>query len=813
MMPRDTLLDLFRDYEALEGTAFTYFDGVRTWSRSYEELGRGARAFAAALASAGIRKGDKVLLWSENRPEWIVALWGCLLEGIAVVPIDYRASFELVSRVHAVVNSRLLVVGSDVEPAASNVPVWKLAQLDWSGRGEATDVVLTRDDLAEIIFTSGATADPKGVLITHRNLLANIVPIETEVKKYLRYAKPFQPIRFVNLLPLSHLFGQSMAAFIPPLLAGETLFLRSYNPEVITREIRNHRISVMVSVPKMLETMREYVTARFPEVLGQTERMHWMRRWWKYRRVHRLFGWKFWAFIAGGAPLDPDLEEFWSRLGFVVIQGYGLTETAPIVTLNHPFHARKGSVGKRIAGVEIRIAEDGEVLVRGENVTQGYFGGEGPSTRTFEDGWLHTGDIGDLDSDGNLHILGRKKEMIVTAAGMKIFPEDVERVLNEVKGVKDSAAVGKDRVHAVLVLEPGADANAVVRAANERLEPHQKISGVSVWSDGPLPRTEGTQKLRRVAIQEWALAGKAVPGKHAEDELTSLLRRYAPDREITEGTTLDELGLGSLDRVELLLELEQRLGRRVDESAISAATTVEHLREPVAPAGQEDIAYPRWTLGRMAAIVRWLLLNVLVFPLTRYYAKMNVRGTEHLEEGPVVFALNHQSHMDVPVFFLALPARRRYHAAPAMSQEFFDAHFHPERHGWAEILISRFTYILAALCFRAFPLSQRGANTRDAVEYMGKLVSGETSILIFPEGHLTETGEVGKFQAGVALLASKLHVPVVPVRLKGLDRVLHRSAKWATRGRVEVSFGKPIVYAGEEPRAFAQNVEDAVKEL
>ena len=232
--------------------------------------------------------------------------------------------------------------------------------------------------MAEILFTSGTTAEPKGVIITHRNILANIVPVEREVRKYRKYGAPFFPIRFLNLLPLSHMFGQAMATFIPPMLPGVVVFLRGYNPQDIVRQIRKRRISVLVSVPKILEVMRDYVVQAVPEVgRSYTDKPHWLRRWWRYRQVHQMFGWKFWAFVVGAAPLDPELEEFWSRLGFLVIQGYGLTETAPIVTLNHPFHARKGTVGTPIAGVEVRIAPDGEILVRGENVTSGYFNSPG----------------------------------------------------------------------------------------------------------------------------------------------------------------------------------------------------------------------------------------------------------------------------------------------------------------------------------------------------------------------------------------------------------------------------------------------------
>jgi long-chain acyl-CoA synthetase len=211
-----------------------------------------------------------------------------------------------------------------------------------------------------------------------------------------------------------------MATFVPPMLPGVVVFTRSYAPEDILAQIKSRRISVLVSVPKILEVLKEHVLRIAPEAASDPGRMHWMMRWWKYRRIHRMFGFKFWAMVVGAAPLDPELEAFWGRLGFLVVQGYGLTETAPIVTLNHPFHASRGAVGKPIAGVEVRIADDGEILVKGENARAD------ASTRPrkpgpFKDGWFHTGDIGELDDKGQLHIRGWKKEMIVTPEGSMSF--------------------------------------------------------------------------------------------------------------------------------------------------------------------------------------------------------------------------------------------------------------------------------------------------------------------------------------------------------------------------------------------------------
>ena len=227
--------------------------------------------------------------------------------------------------------------------------------------------------------------------------------MEQEITKYLKYGRPFLPLRFLNLLPLSHMFGQAMATFVPPMLNSITVFMRGFNPTDIARQIRTQRVSVLVCVPKILDVLRKYIESHIPETCEPAvQNEHVVKRWWRYRKVHQLFGYKFWAFVVGAAPLSQDLERFWSKLGFLVIQGYGLTETAPIVTLNHPFRTRQGSVGSPIGGVEIKIAEDGEILVKGGNVTSGYYNAPKETASAFEDGWFHTGDVGSLDSDGRL---------------------------------------------------------------------------------------------------------------------------------------------------------------------------------------------------------------------------------------------------------------------------------------------------------------------------------------------------------------------------------------------------------------------------
>ena len=854
-MARETLIDFFHDLARARGEFLVHDDGFRARTYSYAEVGAAARGFAARLHTAGMRKGDAVVFFCENRPEWIVAFWGCLLTGAVVVPIDYRSSPDFLVRVSRIVSAKLVLIGQDVPPPVETggAPIWRLPDIEWHD-GASPPVPVTRDEVAEIIFTSGATAEPKGVVITHRNILANIVPVEREVLKYRKWGRPFFPLRFLNLLPLSHMFGQAMATFIPPMLPGVVVFMRGYNPGEIAAQIKSRRVSVLVSVPKILDVLREHVERRAhrrpagPEentgprregvVAGSaapkptSPLVRVARRWWRHRDVHRIFGWKFWAFVVGAAPLEAELEAFWGERGFAVIQGYGLTETAPIVTLNHPFGTKRGSVGKAIAGVEMKIAPDGEILVRGENVTSGYFHAAEETARAFDDGWFHTGDIGEIGEGGQLFIRGRKKEMLVTPEGLNVFPEDVERVLNRLPGVRDSAVVGApgtdaagskaERVHAILVLDPGVDPDEIVRAANAELADHQKIRRALVWPEPELPRTEGTRKLKRALMREWVVGGGAP--RHApsgSDPLASLVARYAGRGDLSPKTTIEELGLSSLERVELMVALEDAFQTHLDEGAFSEAKDLSQLRALVERAAVSDVPaaepvdFPVWNRTLIPRSIRRVSLPTWILPLGRVFAHLHVEGREHLAaiRSPVIFASNHQSHMDTPVILSALPPRLRYRLATAMAKEFFKAHFFPDEYGRKAWLTNSLNYYLAALFFNAFPLPQREAGARQTLRYIGEVLESGFSVLIFPEGRRTDTGAIDRFRPGIGMIAARLGVPVVPVRIEGLDRVLHHTWRMARPGPVRAAFGAPMRLVGDDYEAMAKQGEEAVRTL
>jgi len=362
----------------------------------------------------------------------------------------------------------------------------------------------------------------------------------------------------------------------------------------------------------------------------------------------------------------------------------------------------------------------------------------------------------------------------------------------------------------------------VVREANHELADHQKIRRALEWPEPELPRTEGTRKLKRTAIGEWVAGGHAPPRAiGSTDRMSALVAKYAGRSDLSPSTTLEELGLSSLERVELMVALEDAFETRIDEGAFSGARDLGQLRSLVeqAPTGDaataDPVDFPRWNRSWPARTLRRASLPTWILPLARVFAWLRVEGLERFgaTSGPVIFAANHQSHMDAPVILAALPRRWRYRVAIAMAKEFFKPHFFPEQHTRLAWFTNSLNYWLSALFFNAFPLPQREAGARQTLRYVGDLLAHDFSVLIFPEGHRTEAGEIDRFRPGIGMIASRLDVPVVPVRLHGLDRVLHHTWKFPVRGPGRVTFGPPMSLKGNDYAALSRQVEDAVRDL
>jgi long-chain acyl-CoA synthetase len=842
-MGRKNLVEFFRDYFDERSEYLEFDNGFRRWNYSYRETAQAARVFAARLKEAGVRRGEKVLLWTESRPEWVFAFWGSLLAGAVVVPVGAESSAEFVSKVARLARPRVIALGEDVHPESGvSGRMLRLSLEDWKRPAAiAGPSSATWHDLAEIVFTSGSTGEPKGVEITHGNLLSQLEAVESWLTRIRKFVRPWLPLRFLQLLPLSHMFGQATTLSLAPLLGASVAITRRQSPAALAELIRKRGICAAICVPRVFEALQALVLQRIPEAAAAEEnKLTPAVRLWRYRRVHRLFGWRFLGFMLGGSALEPELERFWSGLGYFVVQGYGLTETSPVVSLNNPLHPREGSVGQLFPGVQARIARDGEILVRGPNVTSGYYNERQKTFEAIGDGWLHTGDLGDLDPEGYLYIRGRKKEMIATPEGMNVFPEDVERVLDKISGVRESAVVGlpppengrQEQVNAVLELAPGRDAHQVMAEANRRLETYQRIRDVFVWPEAVLPRTPQTGKLKRAEIRDRIAAERACQapshpaeaseGLSAADMVTREIERRIGRKAPVEAG-LDELGLGSVDRVEMLLELEERTGRPIEESEFAKARTVGELQGLVKRVeSSEELGaaisrsdFPAWNRNWLARAIRRANLGMWILPLARLLARPAVSGLENIEEvdGPVIFAANHESNLDGPLILAALPRRWRYRVAPAMYKEFFDPHFSRDNYPPARRIYSGIQYYLIALLGNAFPIPQEESGVREALRYAGELVSDDWSLLIFPEGERKPEGQHGGFQPGVGLLAARLEAPVIPVYLEGTGRILPPQRILPRPSRTRVIFGPAMRLEGGDYRDLARRVEQAVRRL
>jgi long-chain acyl-CoA synthetase len=619
-----TLLDDFRRYD--RQIAVVRFQGVRRRVTSYAEIARLAGRFAALLAQRGIGPGDRVLIWGENSAEWISAFHGCMLRGVLAVPLDAYGTAEFAARVAADVQPKLAVGDAlllrELGPQASHpsdkdknvarvgypeIDIPLLAFEDWPSAlptEEAGPVEgLGRDTPLQILFTSGTTGDPKGIVLTHGNVLASVAPIKEGAQPYLRWERLLvHPLRIFDTLPLSHVFGQTMGLWVPPIFAAQAHFESRLVAARLIETIKRERISVLAAVPRVMALLKTHLESSRQDLAGRVAASKGIgpwERWWRFRDVHGEFGLKFWALISGGGALGGELEQFWNALGFVVVQGYGMTETSALITLNHPFHVARGSIGKPLPGREVKLGPDGEVLVRGDVISHATWSGGALQPRQEE--WLATGDLAEAQPGGELRFVGRKSEVIVTAAGVNLHPEDLEAAIEQEPGVAACAVVAMETASgpepcAVLAVRGGGDQAAkAIEGANGRLAEFQRLRRWVLWPEPDLPRTS-TGKVRRKAVAAWLAELQAASGGEtakarasafgvSADWLLTLIAEISGEAPAGVGDELrltEDLLLDSLGRVQLAAALEERLGIAPENGLLEEVHTLGELRALVA---------------------------------------------------------------------------------------------------------------------------------------------------------------------------------------------------------------------------------------
>lgn len=816
--------------------AILWKGSFRTEVYSYADLYDSARRVVKLFHAMGIRKGDRVGVWAYNCPAWVAFLLGCSISGVVIVPVDFRSKGELAANILRKAEAKALLLSRFKEVDAGVAKLYAEDLMDTlrtvkpAALSEHPDI--EPDDLLEIVFTSGTTGDPKGVMITNRNLVSNI--------RSMRLMMPLdESYRFFSILPLSHLLEQVGGLFYPLRFGATVLYSRTLKSKEITRLLDRHRITTIVSVPLFLDVLKNTLHREAREkgldgVLGVltalTPRLPFGARRTLTWPIRRVIGQNLNLFVVGGARLSESTEDFWRALGIEVLQGYGLTEASPAVSFNVIGHAKAHSVGTCLPNQEIHIAPDGEILIRGNNITSGYYRDKEATKAAFEDGWFRTGDIGEIDSEGFLFIRGRKKDMMLTGAGMNIFPQDIEAVLNSLPSVRESCVVGieeegKTKVHASIIPEPSVQlpVEDIIRQANERLNPHQRIHAGGLWPAREFPKTPLMKvKRREVArivgesrAQEKPPIVKEGAEKGVGSDLRDILANYfrMSPQEIRDGSRLaGDLGLDSLGIVELVVLLEEWFRIDFDESSFAPETTFADLRALIESSTRSTVKFPEgaWARRAPSRALREAFQR-LTYNYLRLRLKVNIKGKEALFDisGPVIFVANHVGYLDTTAILFSLPQELRKRTAVAAAAELY---FGLDREpGEGRRPLTLFVSFLAPLLMNAFPFSRK-RSIRKSLGLMGELLDDGWSVLLYPEGVRSQTDEMAPFKPGVGLIATEMRAPIVPVKLKGSFEILPRGT--SLRDKVEVRFGAPMDFSGARDHAqTAREIEDVLRAL
>lgn len=777
----------------------------RTLSWTFRQLGNFAANLAAVLETHGVAKADKVIIISPNMPQWVGSFFAIFLRAGVVIPLNPQSSASFVRTIIDQTGAKVLLkphflsfdditipmVDIDVSPdfALSERPLCPLP--------------VTPDDIAQIVYTSGTTGDPKGVVLSHHNIMANLKAI-SEV------FTPTHGDKTVSVLPLFHMFEQT-AGLLAPLAHGiEIMYAHALSSRAIQGCMQEMGVSKMIMVPEMLEAIIGRVE-RLAQQAGKEKMLrrlfglarycpYWVRRLLFYR-FHKRFGGRLRLIVSGGAALPVEIEEKWNLLGVRVLQGYGLSETSPVVSTNSESCHKLGSVGKVVSSAQVAIASDGEILVSGESVFEGYYNDPKRTQESFDHlGRYKTGDLGYIDDDGFLYINGRKKYVIIGSNGENVYPNDIEAALKSIPSVTDAAVIGipvngREIIYAVLLGEI-ADPSSIVAQANQQLAPYQRIQDYSVWPEADFPRS-ATRKIRKEVLKKWLVSQeKEVQSVSRIPEVTPLIRLLAqvshkPASSINEQTNIvKDLHLDSLMRIELVSAIEEQMDVTIDEHDITDEITVALLEKKIDASvrSEHTSVFRAWSLFLPVRIIRIFLQYIIIYPIYGLWVKVKVEGVDNLlHDRPVIFMPNHVSYVDAWFVYKALPVSLRSRIAIAAAVDFMYVHY-----WWIAWLVE---FVMNTY---RFPRTQ-GENIKPGLQATGAFLDKGFSILIFPEGKISKTGSREDLKLGAGLLATEMDAPIIPVCIDGVSHVLgdekllpHR------RGVVTVRFGKPLVFSAAD---------------
>jgi len=823
---------------------------------SYIELGRRTVDVSSNLIKLGIVKDDKIAIYSENRPEWPVVFFGIVCAAATVVPLDVKlseaevqfilsnsqAKCVFVSEKHLGVIDKIRQSLSELKYVivmddSQRQDVIKLKDLKLISE-ENKNRSIREEDTALIIYTSGTTGSAKGVELTFRNLMFQV----RSLSEIIEYKTGEQ---FLSILPLNHTL-ELTGGLLAPLYAGACItYCDSLKSTRILSLMQETHTRMMVCVPLVLKMLHDgiidkvvkmpaYKQRLFNALLSLSKKL--LRFNFRLGRllfwnVHQQFGAVLFGFVSGGAPLNVDVEINFNALGFRILQGYGLTETAPVIAVNTYEYNRFGSVGKPLPGTEVKIlkenesSKDGEILTRGNHVMKGYFQSPEKTAEVIKDGWFHTGDLGYFDEDGFLYISGRIRNLIVLGAGKKVFPEEVEEVISKSPFVKEICVLGKiatkgirqgcEEVYAVIV--PNLDAfeqderidkpkvrNTIAKEIfrlSVNLAEYKRIMDFEVWYD-ELPKTS-TRKVKRKVLLE--LVSKKDSGEGTEkkefvesieiieDDLTSKLRKIIsalakiPEEKVRVNSSLySDLAIDSLMKVEILSAIHKELDIDIPDRLSYEINTfgdlIKFCKEYKAGRSGDEIGLKGEINDFIISNTRFKLthnLSYFIFKaLFKLYFNKTVYGLENVPlGGSFIIAANHTSLLDFPLILTSLPFNKmRDIFAPAAKDYFYS---------------KKYRKAALELLFNTFPFERMG-DFMKGLKICETLVKNNRSIVLFPEGTRVMDNNLQPFKPGLGSLSLNLNVPILPIYIDGAFKALPKGKVLPLPEKIQVHFGKVI---------------------
>lgn len=805
-------------------TAFIYEDRPV----SYREMIGRAGAYAGLYE---LSPGDRVGLLSENRPEWIYAFYSTWHKGGISVPMDITAKPEEIAYVINDCMPRVVFCSREGEKLIQNARPLLINTPDLMvfedipfplEEKELRIEPVHMHDTAVIMYTSGTTGRSKGVMLSYDNLLASIEGI-------VDLGMMTKDDIIVGLLPFFHITPFQGTVLLPFFVGATVAYVKNLTSDEILSTLQKHRVTMFLGVPRLYELFHGSIMNKInasiaAKILFRIARTLKNRKLGRvvFGKVHRAFGGYVHAFLSGGARLDEKIAwDLWS-LGFRMVEGYGLTETAPLVAFNPYRKIKLGTVGQPLSGTRVEV-RDGEIVVQGRNVMKGYYNKPDETSRVLRDGWLHTGDTGYFDSEGYLSITGRVDEMIVLSSGKNINPEEIERKLLTLSPfIRDAGVAHRDGYLTAFILPDFVTLknNGIINIQetlkwkvldryNAGAPPHQRITRFNVVRED-LPRTR-LGKLRRFMMvksageEKTTVRNPAVPQSAEYRSLKEFLGLLT-GREVMPGDHLElDLGLDSLNKVELMVFLETSFGTPINEQILAACPTVNDLAEYLSRektiTHREDINWKKilgertpFTLPETGLRVRFL--QALSRPLMRAYFSITHEGLENLPESPFILAPNHQSFMDSLLLSIILPKQ-------VLNQTFFLA-----RESLLNSKIIRYLSKNANVIFINIEKDLKGALQKSAA-----VLQKGRNLVIFPEGHRSRDGELGMFKKTFAILSKEMNIPVVPLAIDGAFNLYSVGKLVPVPGRVKFTFCKPIYPDRGDYQALADGVRQIIKDI